>query len=164
MCGNGGLTWSEIDLDAGGIKLDRATWRKRGRVIPLPPWARAALYDYRCHPRRRTSCIKASEGRVFVHVAPLGRVPMHDRWFQIHVATVGRMAGLNYTMTPHTLRHAASRGIRDFTSPAHAQAVLGHSPTSVRTTQLYTAPDRHLRVAASRHPILDDIEGHATEL
>lgn len=65
--------------------------------------------------------------------------PLHPRTIQQHLADLGRLAGLDFKLTPHMLRHTFGKTLTDTGTPLNQIALLmGHA--DVNTTAIYTMP------------------------
>jgi site-specific recombinase XerD len=130
------LRRQEIDLEAGSISVARGRDGK-SRVVRLDNAAAAALVAYW---RARGD---AELGRVGALPAFSGRdavgrpgAPISPRTVQALVARLGRAAGLETTITPHSFRHGlATELVRRRVRESVVQRLLGHA--SPATTQLY---------------------------
>ncbi|HKM33192.1 MAG TPA: site-specific tyrosine recombinase XerD [Lachnospiraceae bacterium] len=119
------------------------------RVIPFGNKARKALIDYL--ERARGAMIhEESQDILFVNCA--GQ-PMSRQGFWKLVKSYAGKAGIEYEITPHTLRHSfAAHLVENGADLRSVQEMLGHSDIS--TTQVYANLSRNkLReVYAKSHP------------
>lgn len=104
------------------------------RIIPLGDIAKEALDDYLQHARHILIKKNNSETRLFVnhHGRPLSR-----QGFWKVLKSLALEAGLNKSITPHTLRHSFATHLLENGADLRAvQEMLGHADIS--TTQIYT--------------------------
>jgi integrase len=155
-----GLCWSQVDLSAGLVTIDRQsdkhggfapTKTKRSRTVPLTAGMVAMLRE---HKRSQVASIT---GDALVFPAPEG-----GQWWLSRLARVWRAAAASLadSATPvpagakgwHTLRHTvASRLLEAGVPPAEAAAMLGHTPDVLLRTYAHvtdrTSADDRLRAA-----------------
>lgn len=130
------LRRQEIDLEGGSVTVYRGKGGK-SRVVRLDSAAAAALAAYwRARGDAalgRVGALPAFSGR-----DELGRPgrPISPRTVQALVARLGRAAGLETTITPHSFRHGlATELVRRRVRESVVQRLLGHA--SPATTQIY---------------------------
>lgn len=123
------LTWEQIDLRAGVIKLNadgRVQTRKRRPVVRVPPTlAKVLKAEQRC------------SGNVILYRGhPYRRY--HEAWKKAKLA-----AGLTGTVTPYSMRHTVARWCRsEGVSGWEVAEQLGHSGGSrLSITERYTGHD-----------------------
>ncbi|PJB60460.1 MAG: hypothetical protein CO096_33845 [Armatimonadetes bacterium CG_4_9_14_3_um_filter_66_14] len=131
----------EVDLEKGMVRVNQGKGAK-DRVIPVDGetvgWLRAWT-------EKRAS--RGLNGRqpLFCGVRNRGK-PLTARAVQLSLKLLTDRAGIEKTVTPHTLRHTyATRMLRRGLSLRDVQTLLGHS--SVATTQVYTHVDPDERAA-----------------
>jgi len=123
------LKWRDLDLTTGKLMVrqgkgakDRTLWTGEADIDRLRSW----------RERQAEKCGKCE--RVFTSLE--GR-PLGHRYVQRMVARYARKAGIEKTITPHTLRHTFATDLYRETSKIRlVQKVLGHSDLS--TTMIYT--------------------------
>jgi integrase len=114
-----GLTWREVDLDGGVIRLDpERSKTKVGRVLPLPPPLREVL-------KRRLSVRHLETTRVF-HKDGHPIVDFRKRWYR-----ACRLAGLPGKHLHDCRRTAARNLIRSGVPEVVAMKLTGHRTRSV---------------------------------
>lgn len=119
------------------------------RVIPFGNKARNALIDYL---ERSRGALVREEGEDILFVNCAGQ-PMSRQGFWKLVKSYSGKAGIEYEITPHTLRHSfAAHLVENGADLRSVQEMLGHSDIS--TTQVYANLSRNkLReVYAKSHP------------
>lgn len=150
-----GLRVSELcDLSLGDLLLSEGLVRAFGkgrkeRLVPVGRPVMAALSTY-LQRLRPTLDHGATAQRVFLNARgePLSRVGVWGI-----VKKHARRAGIERTVTPHTLRHSFATHLLEGGADLRAvQEMLGHA--DLATTQIYTHVDReHLRkVHRTYHP------------
>ena len=109
------------------------------REVPLNIDARKAIARYQ-------ELVPAPAGGLFNR----NDHPLHPRTVQQHLAELGRLAGLEFKVTPHMLRHTFGKNLADSGVPLNRIAMLmGHS--NVNTTAMYTMPGaQDLQAAVDR--------------
>ena len=143
-----------VSRNVRDVNLDEHYVRCRGkgfkeRIIPVYPEAIRALKTYvedarPAHRRQR------DEQALFLNRRG-DRLTRQGFW--LILKTVARQAGINATVTPHTLRHSfATHLLSGGAALRHVQELLGHA--SISTTQVYTRlADDQLRDQYDRaHP------------
>jgi integrase/recombinase XerD len=149
-----GLAVDDLDLRAGVVRLFGKGSKQR--VVPVGSYARDALGRYLEFGRPALlagatgSRRQTTRGAVFVNVRG-GRLSRQSAWMVLR--TAADRAGLDGTVSPHTLRHSFATHLLDGGADVRVvQELLGHA--SVTTTQLYTlvTVDRLREVYAAAHP------------
>ena len=141
------LPLSSLDLDDGfALVFGKGS---KERLVPVGAPAQRALRRYLAEVRP-TLDSGAGQGRVFLNARgkPIRRESI---WALVRVAA--RRAGIDKTVSPHTLRHTfATHLVEGGADLAAVQELLGHADIS--TTQIYTHLDRaYLREMHRRfHP------------
>ena len=143
-----------VSLNIGDVNLDEHYVRCRGkglkeRIIPVYPEAIRALKTY-VEDARPALRRRKDEQALFLNRRG-DRLTRQGFW--LILKTFGRQAGINATITPHTLRHSfATHLLRGGAALRHVQELLGHA--SISTTQVYTRlADDQLRDEYDRaHP------------
>ena len=130
-----------VGLKTGGIEPSLRVLKLTGkgnktRLVPLGARARTALTDW-IEGGRRTR--KGYEKRQEVFLTKSGRPLDRTTGWRIVKQAVER-AGLDPTISPHTLRHSfASHLVEGGADLRSVQEMLGHA--SIRTTEIYTHLD-----------------------
>ena len=142
-----GMSWSDLDLDAGTVRVRRSRVSVAGgvieqdtksaageRTVPLSPDAVAAL--------RRTKAVQAQErlaaGEVYrdtdlIAVDPLG-APVKPRWFSDRFKALAKQSGVP-VVSLHTARHGYGSHLLDQGVPLPiVSQVLGHASVDVTAT------------------------------
>jgi integrase/recombinase XerD len=140
------LDVDDVDLAASSI-LVRAGKGGRGRLVPLGTKARRAVDVYTAVARREL--LRRSQGRAGVAALFLNargaRLGRQGCWKILK--GYARRAGLEDTLSPHTLRHSFATHMLDAGADVRVvQELLGHA--SLATTQIYTLVSEH-RVRAT---------------
>lgn len=165
-----GLSWSEIDLDAGelavewqtqrvagcGLVRERPKSRRSRRRVWLPPVCAEALRHHReVQDLERTLAADRwrDTGLVFVKPNGTGYAPETVlRQFQ----ALCRRAGLGHR-TLHELRHtAASLLLAQHVDVRVVQEILGHESLEVTGGYAHVASDLHIDAAARMNKLLTD--------
>ena len=126
------MKWSDVDLTTGKLMVrqgkgakgeDRTLWVAEADTDRLRSW----------RERQAAECTS-----MFEHIfTTLQGKPLGHRYVQRMVARYARKAGIDKTISPHTLRHSFATDLYRETSKIHlVQKVLGHSDLS--TTMIYT--------------------------
>lgn len=143
-----GLDCDDIDPETGTVLL-----RGKGgkdRIVPLGSYARDAVDAYLV--RARPVLVGAGRGTPALFLnARGGRLSRQSAWTVLRAAAA--RAGLETTVTPHTLRHSfATHLIEGGADVRVVQELLGHA--SVTTTQVYTlvTVDQLREVYVAAHP------------
>jgi integrase/recombinase XerD len=142
-----GLTLADIDLDAG-VLLARGKGAKE-RLVPVGGVALATLAAYLERGRPKLVGI-AEEPHVFVNLR--GRALSRQGLYKI-VQRHAKTAGLDSSMSPHTLRHTfATHLLAGGCDLRSLQEMLGHA--DIGTTQIYThlSTERLREVYFDAHP------------
>ncbi|HKJ03933.1 MAG TPA: site-specific tyrosine recombinase XerD [Longimicrobiales bacterium] len=143
------LSLATLDLDEGFVTVFGKGSKER--LIPVGAPALRALGRYLRDVRPESDRGKGqAKGRVFLNArgGPLSRVAV---WGLVKESA--RRAGIEKTVSPHTLRHTfATHLLEGGADLAAVQELLGHADIS--TTQIYTHVDReYLRAVHRRfHP------------
>ena len=124
------LTWRHVDLMTGKLHVregkgakDRVLWIGEGTLEVLQGWK-----------ERQVSEVGRCPGHVFT---TLDGEPLGVRYVQRMVRRYAAKAGIDKTVTPHTLRHTFATDLLRATKNVRlVQKALGHS--SLATTQIYT--------------------------
>lgn len=131
-----GLLLSGLFLDEGFIRITGKGSKQR--LVPISPRAVKELnlwFASRCHINIR----KGEEDYVFVSEQRgkhLSRITVFH-----NLRIYAELAGINKTISPHTLRHTFATHLLEGGANLRAiQAMLGHE--SISTTQVYTNIDR----------------------
>lgn len=141
------LRISHLDLDEGFATVFGKGSKER--IVPIGGPARTALGRYLRHLRPEIDK-GGGEGRVFLNAR--GR-PLRRESVWAVVKKAAERAGIDKTVSPHTLRHSfATHLVEGGADLAAVQELLGHADIS--TTQIYTHLDRtYLRDVHRRfHP------------
>lgn len=153
-----GLDLDDIDLDAGQVRLFGKGSKER--VVPVGSFARAALEAYLVRGRpglalRRTARAAGADrqtGSAALFLNLRGRRLSRQSAWQV-LRDTAEAAGLNHTVSPHTLRHSfATHLLSGGADIRTVQELLGHS--SVATTQIYTlvTVETLREIYATAHP------------
>jgi integrase/recombinase XerD len=143
-----GLDLDDIDLEQGSVRLFGKGSKER--IVPLGRYAGQALTAYTVRARPTMASRGKGTPALFLNLRG-GRLSRQGAWAAIHSAA--ERAGLQKTVSPHTLRHSFATHMLDGGADIRVvQELLGHS--SVTTTQIYTMVTvQHLReVYAEAHP------------
>jgi len=124
------LKWRDVDLTTGKLMVrqgkgakDRTLWVAEADIDRLRSW----------RERQATACVPTGE-HVFT---TLEGTPLGHRYVQRMVKRYAVKAGINKSISPHTLRHSFATDLYRETSKIRlVQKVLGHSDLS--TTMIYT--------------------------
>ena len=120
------LKMEDVDLSLGFIRCCHE--RSRERIIPLGTKAVASVKAYLTHYRPHTE-----ETLLFLNVQ--GRSLTRQGFWKI-IKSYAAKAGIQQSITPHTLRHSfASHLIQNGADLQAVQEMMGHSDIS--TTQVY---------------------------
>jgi integrase/recombinase XerD len=144
------LDVDDLDLDEGML-LVRSAKGGKGRRVPLGSKARAALESYVVLSRPELGKRAKSLGPALFLNGRGGRLGRQGCWKMI--TAHARRAGLEHTLSPHTLRHSFATHLLDAGADVRVvQELLGHS--SLTSTQIYTmVSDTRLReVYLTSHP------------
>jgi integrase len=146
-----GLRWSDIDLDAGVIRIDNQLQRVRGELIQGPPKSHAGrrtlplldpIKQSLEHQRQRQDLDRDQAGLFavdsdLVFTTSTG-APIEPRNVNRSFGRLCREAGLP-ELRPHDMRHMCATLLKDVGVPARdAMAILGHSRIAM-TLEIYTA-------------------------
>jgi integrase/recombinase XerD len=145
-----GLDLDDVDRDSGLVRLHGKGGKDR--VVPLGSYAEHALDAYlvRLRPALAARAVRGGGHAVFLNTRG-GRLSRQSAWAVLQAAA--RRAGLNASVSPHTLRHSFATHLLEGGADVRVvQELLGHA--SVTTTQIYTRVTAdHLReVYAAAHP------------
>lgn len=141
------LRLEEANLEAGFVTV--VGKGRKQRVVPLGSYARDRLAAYLRHVRPRL--LGAAESRYFF-IGTKGR-HLSRTGFGSRLALLRRRAGIDVSLSPHTLRHAFATHLLERGADLRAvQMMLGHS--DIATTQIYThvARDKLREVHKKFHP------------
>jgi integrase/recombinase XerD len=140
-----GLAVTDLELDEGLLLVYGKGGRER--LVPVGGAARRALSRY-LRDVRPGLAQGGGEGRVFLNArgGPLSRQSV---WALVKASA--EAAGIERTVSPHTLRHTfATHLLEGGADLAAVQELLGH--VDISTTQIYTHVDReYLREVHRRH-------------
>ena len=142
-----GARLENLDLDKGFIRVIGKG--NKQRLVPVGGAARDALGRYLSNGRPELVG-KRTGGEIFLSVR--GRKLTNQRIWQI-IAALGRRAGLERDIHPHTLRHSFATHLLEGGADLRIiQEMLGHADIS--TTQIYTHVDSRQLHKAHRqfHP------------
>ncbi len=139
------LTLVGLDLDEGFVTVFGKG--RKERLVPVGAPALRAVTRY-LREVRTTLDRGSGQGRVFLNAR--GRPTTRQAIFNL-VKVATRRAGIEKTVSPHTLRHTfATHLLEGGADLAAVQELLGHADIS--TTQIYTHVDReYLRDVHRRH-------------
>lgn len=144
------LDVDDLDLDEGMV-LVRSAKGGKGRKLPLGSKARAALESYMVLSRPELAGRSKSLLPALFLNSRGGRLGRQGCWKMI--TAHAQRAGLEPTLSPHTLRHSFATHLLDAGADVRVvQELLGHS--SLTSTQIYTlVSDARLReVYLTSHP------------
>jgi integrase/recombinase XerD len=126
-----GLTMTQLNLEAGFVRV--VGKGSRERVVPVGRQAQKRLQAYLANGRPQL--LKTIESP-FVFVARKGR-PMSRQAFWKKIKTYALISGINYNISPHTIRHSFASHLLEGGADLRAvQVMLGHA--DIATTQIYT--------------------------
>lgn len=164
-----GLRVSEIaSLKRASVNFskDALTVRGKGnkyRLVQFSERAKTALRDYLALRKDVFSPLFIRHDRAFTAKKVLGDdsfLCLTPRSIQRIVQGYARMAGIDKTITPHTLRHTyATDLLKEGVDIQSVQSLLGHA--SATTTQLYTQsinPQSHKKVGRKRKKKIDNAD------
>ncbi len=142
-----GVTIRDINLERGYlVVLGKGA---KERAVPLGETAAAAVQEYLKHGR---PALLRGEKSEHLFISSKHRVITRQMfWERIRFYT--RKAGINGTISPHTLRHSFATHLLDNGADLRAvQAMLGHADIS--TTQIYThvSRERLKQIHKKYHP------------
>jgi integrase/recombinase XerD len=155
LYGSGARISEAVGLDIDDLDLASAAVRLLGkggkeRMVPLGSYARDALEAYLRRVRPGLAQTGRAGAAVFLN-ARGGRLSRQSAWAVLKAGAA--RAGLNDSISPHTLRHSFATHLLDGGADVRVvQELLGHA--SVTTTQVYTlvTVDRLREVYAASHP------------
>src|SRR5690625_4694554 len=158
LYGTGARISELVGLDVDDIDLedkDFATVRLLGkgnkeRIVPVGSYALAALEAYLVRGRPVLAAAGKGNSALFLNVRG-NRLSRQSAWSVI--STASQRAGLESTVSPHTLRHSfATHLLAGGADIRIVQELLGHA--SVTTTQVYTlvTAETLREVYAEAHP------------
>jgi integrase/recombinase XerD len=127
----------DLDLDRGLLRINEGK-NAKDRVVPLGRAACNYLREYLTEARPRLLKARGAEATTeqLVFLSRTGR-PLWTLGVIYPIRKHARRAGIEKTITPHTLRHTfATHMLQGRADIRHIQAMLGHA--SVATTQIYT--------------------------
>jgi integrase/recombinase XerD len=141
------LTPSQVSLTQGVVRI--LGKGSKERLVPLGEEASGWLVEYLRGPR-----VDLLGGRVSDYLFPTSRSDCMTRQaFWLLIKRYAVQAGVNSTLSPHTLRHAFATHLLNHGADLRVvQMLLGHSDLS--TTQIYThvARERLAQLHAAHHP------------
>ena len=124
------LNITDVNLSAGVLRCQS---REKTRVIPLYPAAVRALTEY-INFIRPQMIAAPDEQSLFVNI---GGERMSRQGFWKIIKSYQQKAGIEKTITPHTLRHSFAAHLLENGADLHAiQEMLGHADIS--STQVYS--------------------------
>lgn len=129
---------------------------RKERLVPIGPKAIEAIEAYLQGERAQCNVCRGDEDYLFI--SRLGRRLSRISVFAL-VKEMALRAGINKTVSPHTLRHSFATHLVDGGANLRAvQAMLGHE--SIATTEIYTHLDNeHLKEElVLHHPYTGDKE------
>jgi site-specific recombinase XerD len=119
------LQWSQIDLKAGRLQVNRL----KGSADSVQPMEADEV-------RLLQSLKKGSSDNAFVFVTERGTVMSADNFLKLMIR-LGKEAGFSFKCHPHQLRHGAGyQLVNAGISTRTIQAYLGHK--NIKHTELYT--------------------------
>jgi len=142
-----GLKLNQMNLKQGVVRV-RGKGNKE-RLVPLGEEAIQWLESYLQQARNHILSKNVSEYLFITH----RHKPMSRQAFWYMVKRYALLAGINYEISPHTLRHAFATHLLNHGADLRVvQMLLGHSDLS--TTQIYThvARARLQQLHAQHHP------------
>ena len=128
-----------VSLNVGDVNLEESYVRCLGkgskeRIVHLYPKAAQELQNYMRHSRLVMLGKRKDEQALFVNHRG---ERLTRQWVWSVLKTYAQAAGIQSSITPHTLRHSfATHLLQNGASLRHVQELLGHS--SISTTQVYT--------------------------
>ncbi len=129
------LQVGDVDLERGVVRINEGK-NRRDRVVPLGAAACAAVRQYLLTARSRFLAVRNNGFEPTLFLSKNGR-PLLALGVIYPIRKYARLAGIERTVTPHSLRHTfATHLLQGRADIRHIQAMLGHA--SVATTQLYT--------------------------
>ena len=142
-----GLTVQQVNLQSGVVKV--VGKGDKERLVPLGEEAIGALERYISSARR-----DLLNGRTSDALFPTARgAAMTRQAFWHNIKRYARHAGIESSLSPHTLRHAFATHLLNHGADLRVvQMLLGHADLS--TTQIYTqvARERLKQLHAQHHP------------
>jgi integrase/recombinase XerD len=144
-----GLDLDDLDLAEAPAVLLRGKG-SRERIVPIGSYAVTALEAYLVRARPALAVKGRGTPAVFLNLRG-GRLSRQSAWTII--GTAAERAGLDQTVSPHTLRHTfATHLLAGGADVRVVQELLGHA--SVTTTQIYThlTADTLREVYVTSHP------------
>jgi integrase/recombinase XerD len=142
-----GLTLQQVNLQAGVIKV--VGKGNKERLVPLGEEAIEWLQRYLNEARSGLLGARISDA---LFPTTRGR-PMTRQAFWKNIKRYARLAGIESSLSPHTLRHAFATHLLNHGADLRVvQMLLGHADLS--TTQIYTqvARERLKQLHAQHHP------------
>ncbi len=139
------LLMREVNLNAGFVRTMGKG--KKERLVPLSEVARVRIEAY-LENGRGSLLTRKTEPALFLTAR--GK-PMSRQWFWNRIGMYARGAGIEKTVTPHTLRHSFATHLLEGGADLRAvQAMLGHA--DIATTEIYTHLSRaHLLELHRKH-------------
>jgi len=143
-----GLAVDDLDREGAVVRLQGKGGKTR--LVPVGSYALRAVQAYLVQGRPALAATGAGSPAIFLNArgGPLSR---QSAWSILKSAA--DRAGLNQSLSPHTLRHSFATHLLDGGADVRVvQELLGHA--SVTTTQIYTlvTVDRLREVYAAAHP------------
>ena len=142
-----GLKLQDVNLQAGFVRVFGKGAKER--IVPIGHYAREKTESYLTFGR---GALLKNHISPFLFVARAGK-PMSRQGFWKLIKRYALQAGLNKTITPHTLRHSFASHLLEGGADLRAvQTMLGHADIS--TTQIYThvARDHLKKLHRKYHP------------
>ncbi len=142
-----GLRMPDINLERGFLLVMGKGSKER--VVPMGEAAIATVREYLA--RARPSLLKGRDSELLFISSQRRRMTRQTFWERIKSYTT--KAGIEKTVSPHTLRHSFATHLLDNGADLRAvQAMLGHSDIS--TTQIYThvSRERLKKIHEKHHP------------
>lgn len=142
-----GLTVSQVSVNQGVVRV--VGKGDKERLIPLGEEALVCLQQYLSHAR--VSLLRRRTADAMFITARGG--PLSRQAFWHNIKRYARRAGIESSLSPHTLRHAFATHLLNHGADLRVvQMLLGHADLS--TTQIYThvAQQRLKELHARHHP------------
>src|SRR5215813_1426001 len=135
------LTWRQIDLEVGTVRLEVGTTKnKDGRLIYLPPSLRGVLdLQWQDHLHQYPEC-------PYVFPRPDGQRIKHLRWFWVKACTEAGVEG----KIPHDFRRTAVRNLVRAGIPERVAMMISGHKTRTIFDRYHIVSDGDLREAAGK--------------